>query len=140
MLSPCLHNVKIKCMVWFIEIRLTASRLPEHARCSAGVHNGGLICEGVVNSGVFSWPVFSTFAISNLCTKLMKIREMKVTWKLNTYAVLFTFTCLFQCLSSKISLFMSRKIKGYYILYKGYYILSSCLMLISQIFSSQESK
>lgn len=79
MLSPCLHNVKIKCMVWFIEIRLTASRLPEHARCSAGVHNGGLICEGVVNSGVFSWPVFSTFAISNLCTKLMKIREMKVT-------------------------------------------------------------
>lgn len=49
MLSPCLHNVKIKCMVWFIEIRLTASRLPEHARCSAGVHNGGLICEGVVN-------------------------------------------------------------------------------------------
>lgn len=79
MLSPCLHNVKIKCMVWFIEIRLTASRLPEHARCSAGVHNGGLICEGVVNSGIFSWPVFSTFAISNLCTKLMKIREMKVT-------------------------------------------------------------
>lgn len=79
MLSPCLHNVKIKCMVWFIEIRLTASRLPKHARCSAGAHTGGLICEGVVNSGIFSWPVFSTFAISNLCTKPMKIREMKVT-------------------------------------------------------------
>jgi len=46
-------------------MRLSASRLSEHTRCSAGTQLGVLVCKSAVNFGGFVWPGFSTFAISN---------------------------------------------------------------------------